>query len=161
MFRLLGLNDIQMIDVVVTGRFVGKMDVGGVAEARGVTRGPLPAQGVPFVDMLQFGAEHSGLQVVQAAVVTHAVAGPFAGPVVAQLADYAVHVLVVGDNRAAVAKTAQVLLADETRARSVTQFADFEAVSAGADALRIVFDDEKTVPIGDLAEGLHIGALAI
>ena len=52
MLRLLRLDDIQMIDVVVTGRFVGKLDVGGVTQARGVARGPLAAQGVPFVEVL-------------------------------------------------------------------------------------------------------------
>jgi hypothetical protein len=85
MLRLLCLDDIQMIDVVVAGCFVRKMDVAGVAEARGV-------------------AQHSGLQVIQAAVVAHAVAGSLAGPVVAQLADCAVDMFVVGDDRAAAAK---------------------------------------------------------
>src|ERR1035437_763146 len=152
MLRLLRLDDIQMIDVVVTRRLVRKMDVGGVAQARGVARGPLAAQDVPIVEVLQLGAEHSGLQVVQAAVIAHAVAGSFAGPVVAQLADQAVHILVVCDDRAALAKTAEVLLNDEAGAYRVAQFTDSEAISAGADPLRIVFHDQKTVPIGDLAK---------
>jgi hypothetical protein len=137
------------------------MDVGGITQAGGVARGPLAAQGVPFVEVLQLGAEHSGLQVVQAAVVAHAVAGSLIGPVVAQLADFAVHILVVGNHRAAIAKTAEVLLGDEAGADGVAQFADSEAVSASADPLRIVFHDQQIVAVGDLAEGLHVGGLAI
>src|SRR5271157_1922606 len=161
MLWLPGLDDIQMIDVVVTGSLVGELDVGGAAQAGGVTRGPLAAQRVPFVDMFQLGAEHAGLQVVQAAVVTHAMAGSLVRPVVAQLADEAVHILVVGNNRAAIAETAEVLLDDEAGADSVAQFADCEAVSAGADALRVVFHNQEIVAAGDLAEGLHVGALTI
>src|SRR2546425_4994773 len=126
-----------MIDVVVSGRLVRECDIAGIPQARRIAVGPLPPQTAPFVEMLQLGAQHSGMDVIQAAVRSHAMARPFVRPVVAQLADRAVYFFVIRDDRAAVAKTSQVLLDDEARADRVAQLADPEAVAARPNPLRI------------------------
>ena len=100
-------------------------------QARGVARGPLDALVVPLVDVLQLRAEDAGVEVVEPAVEAEAVDVALVRAVVAQLADRRVDVGVVGDERAAVAERAEVLLDDEADGGGVAQFADPEAV-AGA-----------------------------
>ena len=80
---------------------------------------------------------------------------------VAHPADLAVHILVVRDHRAAVSEGAEVLLDDEAGANRVAQLADLEAVARGPERLRVVFDDQQLMLVGDLADGLHVGALAV
>ena len=133
----------------------------GFGEACAVTRGPFPAEVVPVVDMFQLGAEHSGVQIVQTAVESEAVAGALLGAVIAQLANDAIDFSIVGDDCAAVAECAEVLLDDEADGGGVAEFADAEAVAMSTDGLCVVFDDEQVMLVGDLADRLHVGALAV
>ena len=82
-------------------------------------------------------------------------------PVVAQLADLRVDVGVVGEQRAAVAERAEVLLDDEAGRRRIAQLADLEAGAGRIDRLRVVLDDAQLVPIGDCLDRRHVGALAV
>ena len=110
-----------------------------------VARGRLAAQVVPGVDVLELGAEDGGVDVVQAAVEAEAVDVAGVGTVVAQFADARVDIRIIGDDRAAVAERAEILLNDETGGGGVAQLPDLEAVAVRADALGVVLDDEQLV----------------
>ena len=131
-----------MEDVAVARQLGWQVNGLCALKAGGVAGGPLAAQVVPGVDVLELGAEDAGVQVVQAAVEAIAVDVAGIGAVVAQLADPGVDVGVVRHERAAVAEGAEVLLDDETGGRGVAEFADFEALAAGADGLGVVFDHD-------------------
>src|SRR5437588_7788642 len=150
-----------MIDVVISGRLVRKCDVIGITEAGRISIGPFPPESAPLVDMLQLGAQHSGVNVIQAAVGSHAMAGPFLRPVIAQPAYRAVYLFVIRDDGPAIAETSQVLLDDKARADGIAQLADPEAVAAGPNPLRIILDDQEIVPVRDLADCLHVGTLPV
>ena len=68
---------------------------------------------------------------------------------------------VVGDERAAVAERAEVLLDDEAGRGGVAELADPEPVAGGVDRLRVVFDHAQLVLVGDLPDRRHVGALAV
>ena len=89
--------------------------------------GPLNALIVPRMDVLQLGAQHAGVQIVEPAVEAVAVDVALGRSVVAQLAHRGVDVRVVGEERAAVAERAEVLLDDEAGRGRVAQLADLEA----------------------------------
>ena len=57
MRRLPGFDHIEMVDVPVSGLLIRKCEGGCVLQARRIARGPLPAQVVPLVDVLQLGAQ--------------------------------------------------------------------------------------------------------
>ena len=80
---------------------------------------------------------------------------------VAKLTDRSVHCGVVGYDRAAVAEGTQILLRDKAGANSVAEFADGKAFTMRSDCLSIVLDNKKIMLIGDLADRLHVRALAI
>ena len=96
-------------------------------EAGGVASGPLAAGVVLLVNVLELGAQDAGVEVVQAAVEAVAVDVAGGRAVVAQPADRGVDVGVVGDQRAAVAEGAEVLLDDEAGGGGVAELADLEA----------------------------------
>ena len=75
--------------------------------------------------------------------------------------DRPLHCGVVGHHGAAVAEGTQILLRDKAGANGVAEFTDCEALTMRSDGLGIVLDNQKIVLIGDLAERLHIRALAI
>ena len=91
------------------------------------------------------------MQVVQAAVEAEAVDVARGRAVVAQPADGGVDVGVVGDQRAAVAEGAEVLLDDEAGGGGVAELADLEVRPARADGLGVVLDDLELVLVGNLA----------
>ena len=161
LFRPLGLDDVEVVDVTVPWPFVGQRDVPRAGQSRTVTRRPLPAQVIPFVDVLQFRAEHASVQIVEPAVVSRAVARALGRTVIAQAADDGVDLRAIGHHCAAVAKGSKVLLNDEADGGGVAQLSDPEAVAACADGLRIVLNHQQVVPVGNLADGFHIRALAI
>src|SRR6266545_2487602 len=132
-----------MKDVTISRSLIRKREVARVLEAGGVARRPLPPQVVPLIDVLELGAEHAGVDIVEAAVESEAMARPLLGAMVAQPPNHAVHVLAIGNHRAAIAESAQVLLDDEAGANCVAQLADFEAVAARADGLGIVLDHQQ------------------
>ena len=68
-----GLNDVEVEDVSVAGNFVWKSEVARILEACRISRRASPACVVPFIDVFQFRAENTRVDIVQAAVVTHAV----------------------------------------------------------------------------------------
>ena len=70
---LFRLNDEKMKDVSVTDQLDRQIEVAATLEPGAVTRGPLPPQVVPRVDVLELGAEHAGVQIIQTAVETVAV----------------------------------------------------------------------------------------
>ena len=80
---------------------------------------------------------------------------------VTKLTDRAVHCGAVGYDGAAVAEGTQILLRDKAGANGVAEFADCKAVTMRSDGLSIVLDNQKIVLIGDLADRLHVRALAI
>jgi len=71
-----------MENVAVTGQLIGQVERLAVLQTGGVTGGHLPAQVVPGIDMLEFGAEHSGVEVVQAAIEAEAVDVALGGAVI-------------------------------------------------------------------------------
>src|SRR5579864_807327 len=101
------------------------------------------------------------MQIVEPAVAAHAVAGALLGAVVAELANGAIDLGFVGDDCAAVAERAEILLDDETDGGSIAAFRDTEPVSAGTDSLGIILNDLEVVLVGDLADRSHVGALSI
>ena len=110
---LLRLNDVKMEDVPVTGQFDREVKMAAVLESGGVARRPLPSQVIPRVDVLEFGAEDAGLQIVEAAVETEAMNVARVRAVIAKLADALVDLRIVRHQRAAVAEAAKVFLNDE------------------------------------------------
>src|SRR5579872_2828789 len=101
------------------------------------------------------------MQIVEPAVTSHAVAGALLGAVVAQLANGAIDLGIVGDDCAAVAERAEIFLDDETDSRGVAEFSDAEPIAAGTDGLGIVLNDLEVVLVGNLADRFHVGALTI
>src|SRR5262249_17066833 len=144
---LRGLDDVQMVDVIVARPLVRKRQRSDVLQTLGVPGRPLAPPGVPIVDVPQLGAQDSGLKIVEAAVVARAVTRPLVRPMVPEFPHHSVNVLLIGDHGSAVAETAQVFLDDEAGAYGVAQLADAEPVAAGADGLRVIFDYEKFVPV--------------
>jgi len=63
-----------MIDVVIPWLLIRKGEAGGVLQASGIARGPFSPQRVPLVDMFQLGAQNSGMDIVETAVIARAVA---------------------------------------------------------------------------------------
>src|SRR2546429_4489314 len=107
---LFRLDDEEMKDVPVAGQFDRQIEVSATLQPGAVTRGPLPSQIVPSVDVLELGAEHAGVQVVETTVETVAVNVASVRAVIAQLANAGVDLGVVRDERAAVAEAAEVFL---------------------------------------------------
>ena len=161
MLRLPSLDHVQVVNVIVARSFIRQRDVLGGRETLAVERCPLSPQLTPFRDVLEFRAEDARMQIVEPAVVTDAVAGAFVRAVVAEFARDAVDLRIVGNNSATVAERSQVLLNDEAYGGGVAEFSDLEAIAASADGLRVILDDLEIVLVGDLANGLHVGALAI
>src|SRR5208282_2414415 len=160
-FRFPGFDNEEVIDVTIARQLGWQVKGCAALQAGGVAGGPLAAQVVPSINVLELCAEDAGVQVVQPAVeaITVNVAG--IGPVVAQLANPGVDVGVVGHDGPAVAEGAQVLLDDETGGCSVAEFGDFEALAVSADGLRVVLDQTQIVFVGDFFDGGHVGALAV
>ena len=65
---------------------------------------------------------------------------------------------IIGHHRAAVAEAAQVFLDDEAGAHRVAQLAEGEIVAARAQRLRVVFDDQELVLLGDAPRSSRISA---
>src|SRR4029079_16266757 len=127
--RVLRLDHVEMEDVTVAGLHVRQVDVRRLAQTGGVELRPLDPIVVPLVDVLQLGAENSGVDVVETAVEAKAVNVALARSVVAQLADLRVNLRIVGDQRAAVAERPEVLLNDEADRSSVAELTDPEAIA--------------------------------
>ncbi len=154
-------DDVKMEHVAITRRFVRQGEVLRAFEACGVTRGEFAAVVVPLVDVLELGAQDTGVNVVETAVETVAVNVTGVGAVAAQLANRGVHVGIVRNERTAVTEGAEVLLNDEAGRSRIAQFADFETVAGCANGLGVVFDDKQLMLVGDFADGLHVSALAV
>ena len=158
---LLRLDDEEMKDVPVADQFNRQIKVAASLQPGAVTGGPLPPQVVPRVDVLELGAEHAGMQIIQTAVETVAVNVARVRAVIAQLANAGVDLGVVRDEGAAVAEGAEVFLDDKTDRRRVAQFAHLEAVAVRSDPLGIVFDEAEFVFGSNLLDGEHVGALTV
>ena len=116
--RVLRLDHVEVEDVTVPGTGVRQVDVRRACQSRCIACRPVDALIVPGVDVLQLGAEHAGVQIVETAVEPEAVDVPLVRAVIAQLPDRRVDVGVVREQRAAVAERAEVLLDDEARRTS-------------------------------------------
>src|SRR5204862_430990 len=101
------------------------------------------------------------MDVIQAAVKSITVHVPRRRTVIPKPAHRRIDLLVVRHQRAAIPKSAQVLLDDEARRRGIAQFADLETIAARPDGLRIVLDDMQFMLLRNLADGFHVRALAI
>src|SRR6185369_9942187 len=102
MFGLLRFDDVEMKYVPITRQFGGQGEILRPLQTGGVTHSPFAAQIVPGIDVLEFGAEDAGMQVIEPAVEPKAVDVSRIGPMIAQLADNGVDLFVVGDQRAAI-----------------------------------------------------------
>jgi len=156
-----GFNDVEMIDVAVPGQFDGKIDCPTIFESGGVSCCPFTALVVPFVNVFQFGAEDSGVEVIKAAVETKAVNVSFVRAMVAQFADSRVDFRIVSDDSATVAKSAEILLNNEAGGCGIAVVADTEAGPMRADCLGVVLDDMEFVFGGYLPDCIHVCALAV
>src|ERR1019366_6991680 len=157
----LGLDDIEVEDVAVA--FQRDRQIEGLAtfEAFGVALGPLAADVVIRVNVFEFGAKDAGVQVVQAAVEAVTVDVARGRAVIAQPADGLIDVGVVGYKSSAVAEGAEVLLDDEAGGGGIAELANLEFRAAGTDSLGVVLDDLEFMLLGNLADGGHVGALAV
>jgi putative intracellular protease/amidase len=106
-----GVNDIQMVDMVAVWRRFGQ-DQTGIRQKRAVLCGNRAAACVPGGQMPQFDRQDRRLKFIQARVETPCVAGVvFAFPaILPQPPNLLCQRLVVCGNRAAVAKSAEVLV---------------------------------------------------
>src|ERR1035437_4266423 len=157
----LGLDDVEVKHMAVTLQLDRQIERLATLEAGSVASSPLAAGGVILGDVLELGAEDAGVQVVQAAVEAETVDVARGRAVVAQPADGGINVGVVGDQRAAVAEGAKVLLDDKAGRSRITELADLELRSVRANALSVVFDDLELVLLGDLIDGDHVRALPV
>ena len=110
----------------------------------------------------QFGQQNSGLQCVQAAVYADAdmvVAAVLA--VARNLADNRGQLLIVGENRTAIAIAAQGFAWEKAGAGNGAQVARFCAFINGTKALRGIFDHRQLVLGCDGVDGIEISTLAI
>ena len=82
-----GLDDVEVKDVVVALQLDRQGEGLATLEALGIAGGPLAADVVILVDVLELGAEDAGVEVVQAAVEAEAVDIARGRTVVAQPAD--------------------------------------------------------------------------
>src|SRR5689334_15512167 len=161
LFRLFGLEDVKMKNVMVTLALGGESEILRTFQAGSVTSGPFPAEVIPGINVLELGAEDAGVKIVQSAVESVAMDVAGVGAVVAELADGGVNFLVIRNQRAAVAERAEIFLDNEAGSGRVAQFGDFESIAARADGLGIILDDIEFMFVGDFANGLHVGALAV
>src|SRR5439155_24366495 len=113
-------------------RLVGQLEARAVHALR-VARRELAVAVGPSGDVPELHAEDGGVDVVEAAVVAHAVDGPHGRAVVAQPAHGGVDVVAVRDHGAAAPEGAQVLLDDEARAHGVAQLALLPAGTVAVD----------------------------
>src|ERR1700683_4541469 len=118
---IFGLDHVKMKNVASTGRLERQREIFRALETRGVTGRRGAAKVVPGVDMLELCAEDGRVDVVLAAVEAEAVNVAGVGTVVAKLADAGIEIGIIGDNRAAVAECAEVLLDDEAGCGGVAQ----------------------------------------
>jgi len=112
--------------MAVARHFVGQGDMFGSSEAGRVASGQFAAVIVPGIDVLELGAENGGVNVVQPAVETETVDIAGVRTVVPQLPHFFVHLRIIGDKRAAIAESAQILLNDEARGGGIAQFGDLK-----------------------------------
>src|SRR3989442_5744899 len=99
-----------MEDVAITFSLEWQSEALRSLQAGGVASRPFSPQIIVLVNMLQFSAQDAGMEIVQPTVETEAMDIASVRAVVAQLADGGIDVLIVGHQRAAVPKCAQVLL---------------------------------------------------
>ena len=111
--------------------------------------------------MLQLGAQDAGVQVVQAAVEAVAVDVRAVGAVIAQPAhrgSISALLVTIAPPSPKVPRFFWMMKLVQTASLNC---ADLEAVAARADSLGVVLDHQELVLVGDLADGLHVGALAV
>jgi len=96
-----------------------QVQVPAIFEARCVPRRPLASLVVVFIDVLEFGAQNAGVEIIQAAIETEAVDVAGVRAVVAQLAHFGVNIGIVRYERAAVTERAEIFLDDEARRRGI------------------------------------------
>src|SRR6185369_17262100 len=104
MRRILRLNDVEMKHVPVTRADEGQIDPRGFSEARRVSLGPLDPIVVPLMNVLEFCAQDSRVDVVEAAVESEAMHVALVRSVIAELSHPSVDLGIVGDERPAVAE---------------------------------------------------------
>src|SRR6185369_17244958 len=113
MFGLLRFDDVEMEHVAITRKFGGQSEILRPFQTGGVTRGPFAPQIVPGIDVLEFGAEDAGVQVIEPAVEPEAVDVARIEPMIEQLADNDVDLYDEGKQRAYDEVFAEVLLDNE------------------------------------------------
>src|SRR4029453_9637501 len=99
-----------MEHVAVARPHVRELDVRRLAQTGRIPFGPLDTVVVPVMDVLQFRAQDSRVDVVETAVEAEAVNVALVRAMVPQLPDCRVDRRVIRDEGAAVAKRAEVLL---------------------------------------------------
>ena len=141
----LGAHGEQVVDVR-RARRVARQPERQPRERREVARGERAALVVPCVEALELGAQHRGLQAVEASVVPDViVAVARALAMLAELADARGGVVVAGRDRAPLAERAEVLRGVEAEARGVGERADALAAEERAVRLRCVLEEQEAV----------------
>src|SRR5439155_949639 len=106
-----------------------------------VTSGPLPAQIIPRVNVLEFRAQNPRMNVIQPAVKAETMHIALVRTMIAQLPDGRIHLLIVCHQRPAITEGPQVFLDDKTRRGRIAQFGDLKSVAMRPNPLRVVFND--------------------
>lgn len=153
--------------VLSPGADVVRFDVGrgvdaGVLEQTVVVGGDLLAELDLLGQDLELGQQDGGLQGVEAAIHAHSdVVVAAVLPVAGDLADELGELVVVGEDRTAVAVAAERLAGEEAGAGDGAEVARHAALVAGAEALCSVFNHRYAVLGGDGVDGVEVGALAV
>src|SRR5262249_51893682 len=157
---VIGVDDVKMKNVLVP-RWRVRQGERRAGQQIVIFPSPLLAQATPSIHLLQFDAKHGSVKLVETAVVSNAVEGPFERAVISQLADGCCQILMVGDDCSTVAEAAQVLLDYEARTDRVAEFPNGKAVSARADCLRTILDHSQVVSPCDGGNSWHISWEAV
>src|SRR3972149_9895267 len=150
---------IQMEYMPVARADVGELDETPICQACGIFPGDLNPAIAPGTNVLELGAENTGMQVIQTTVEAEAVHIALIGAMVAQFPDSVIEIRAVGADGPSIPKGAQVFVGDEAVADGVGELPGLESVSMGIDGLGIVFHDKQAIFIGDFSDLIQRGAL--
>src|SRR5512132_4448261 len=150
-------NGVDMPDVVAAPHPCRSSD-GSAGEEIVIMQRRFATRLRPCLQMPKLHRQHCTLNRIHAVVESFQhMAIPLGLSPVAQSPNAPCHLVVIGDNGAALAAGAEVLARIEAEASEVAETAGAAACVLGAVRLRRIFDDDKTVRAGDLENGIHGG----
>ena len=158
---LFDLDDVEVVHVVASQRFLRKADA-GVGEPFRIPARDGATAGIPGLEMSQFPEKDRRLQLIEPAVIAARDGGILGGLTVdPQRSEALCDSGLVGDHHPGVAERAEVLRGIKTVAAGIAHRARDPAVVPRPVRLGAVFDEPQPVRVGERQDRAHVRALAI